>query len=82
MFEQARPCAPRAPHDRSRVFDPNRPAPLTRGFENQPDAGRMLGFDFSREPLNAKYPMQPFEEIMRIDIEQRPQVMQTQRATT
>ena len=39
----------------------------------------MLGFDFSRDPLNAKRPMQPAEEIMKNDIAEKPKVTDAQR---
>lgn len=67
-------------HDRSPDFSPDKPAPSSPAFGNQPDDGRMLGFDFARDPLNAKKPMQTFDEIMRADIAAKPKVMQTQRA--
>ncbi len=66
-------------HDRSPDFSPEKPAPSSPAFRNQPDDGRMLGFDFARDPLNAKKPMQTFDEIMRADVAAKPKVMQTQR---
>lgn len=39
----------------------------------------MLGFDFARDPLNAKRPMQPAEEIMKNDIAEKPKVTEAQR---
>jgi cytochrome c peroxidase len=39
----------------------------------------MKGFDFRRDPLNAKRPMQPAGEIMKADIEDRPRVMAAHR---
>ncbi|MCK0511264.1 cytochrome B6 [Aromatoleum buckelii] len=66
-------------HDRSNVFNPPEGAPLSPAFRNQPDNGRVLGFDFARDPLNAKEPMQTFEETMRADVAARAEVMQTQR---
>jgi hypothetical protein len=38
----------------------------------------MLGFDFARDPLNAKQPMQPAEEIMKNDIADKPKVTAAQ----
>ena len=38
----------------------------------------MLGFDFARDPLNAKQPMQPAEEIQKNDIADKPKVMAAQ----
>ena len=39
----------------------------------------MKGFDFRRDPLNAKKPMMTFEEIMKEDIAAKPKVMAPQR---
>ena len=50
-------------HDRSKAFDFTRPAPLTAALNDQPKDGRMLGFDFARDPLNADEPFTTFEEI-------------------
>lgn len=66
-------------HDTSAEFSaPNAPA-SSPAFENQPDKGRMEGFDFARDPLNAKRPMQPAEEIMKQDVADKPKVTTTQR---
>lgn len=46
---------------------------------SQPEQGKILGFDFYRDPLNAKRPMMTSEEIMRTDIAQRPAIMAAQR---
>src|SRR5207302_534876 len=48
-------------------------------FKNQPEQGEIRGFDFYRDPLNAKEPMETFEAIMKADIAAKPKVMQTQR---
>ena len=40
----------------------------------------MLAFDFARDPLNAKRPMQPAEEIMKNDIAEKPKVTDAQRS--
>jgi cytochrome c peroxidase len=47
-------------------------------FETQPDQGKMLGFDFARDPLNAKQPMQSVEEIIKNDIADKPKVTSAQ----
>ena len=39
----------------------------------------MLGFDFARDPLNAKRPMQPAEEIVKQDTADKPIVTNAQR---
>lgn len=37
-----------------------------------------MGFDFARDPLNEKRPMQPPEEIMKSDIADKPKVTAAQ----
>jgi cytochrome c peroxidase len=65
-------------HDRSDVFKaPNAP-PASPAFKDQPDEGKILGFDFYRDPLNAKQPMQTFEEIMKLDKAAKAGVMEKQ----
>jgi cytochrome c peroxidase len=53
--------------------------PSSPAFDDQPEKGRAPGFDFYRDPLNAKQPMQTFEEIMKADVAEKPQVTQKQR---
>jgi cytochrome c peroxidase len=66
-------------HDQSNIFSATNAKPSSPAFENQPDKGKTLGFEFYRDPLNAKKPMQTFEETMKADIADRPKVMRTQR---
>src|SRR6478672_12501896 len=66
-------------HDQSNIFAPTNAKPSSPAFDNQPDRGKVLGFDFARDPFNAKKPMQTFEETMKADIAERPKVMKTQR---
>jgi cytochrome c peroxidase len=66
-------------HDKSDIFKATNAVPSSPAFENQPDDGKILGFDFYRDPLNSKKPMQTFEEIMKADVEAKPGVMETQR---
>jgi cytochrome c peroxidase len=65
-------------HDQSDIFSPTNAPPSSPAFETQPDQGKMLGFDFARDPLNAKRPMQPAEEIMKNDIADKPKVAAAQ----
>lgn len=67
-------------HDRSAVFVAPDAAHASSAFKNQPDQGKMLGFEFARDPLNAKAPMQTFQETMKADIDALPEVKATQRA--
>ena len=73
-----RPEQKKNEHDRSNVFDAQNALPASPAFNNQPDKGKVLGFDFFRDPLNAKRPMQTFEETMKADVADRPKVMRTQ----
>ncbi len=74
-----RPEQKKNEHDRSDVFAAPNAKPSSSAFDNQPDKGKVLGFDFYRDPLNAKRPMQMFDEIMKADVADRPKVMKTQR---
>jgi len=67
-------------HDQSNIFAPTNAKPSSPAFDNQPDKGKVLGFDFARDPFNAKKPMQTFEEAVQADIAKRHKVMKTQRA--
>ncbi|WP_256327750.1 cytochrome B6 [Nitrosospira sp. Nl5] len=73
-----RPEQKKSEHDRSNVFAAPNAMPSSPAFENQPDDGKILGFDFYRDPLNAKKPMQTFEETMKADVAERAKVMKTQ----
>jgi cytochrome c peroxidase len=65
--------------DQSDIFS-GTAAPLSSpALENQADQGKMPGFDFARDPLNAKRPMQPAEEIMKNDIAEKPKITDAQR---
>ncbi|PSJ16380.1 cytochrome B6 [Nitrosomonas supralitoralis] len=65
-------------HDQSGIFAAKNALSSSEALQNQPDKGKLLGFDFYRDPLNAKKPMQTFEETMKSDIAQRPEVSKTQ----
>ena len=73
-----RPEQKKNEHDRSNVFDAQNAPPASPAFNTQPDKGKVLGFDFFRDPLNAKRPMQTFEETMKADVADRPKVMRAQ----
>jgi cytochrome c peroxidase len=74
-----RPEQQKSGHDLLNLSDASQALPSSTAFESQPDKGQILGFDFYRDPLNAKKPMQTFEETMQADIAQKGQVMATQR---
>jgi cytochrome c peroxidase len=73
-----RPEQQQTPHDQSDIFSATNASPSSATLETQPDQGKMLGFDFARDPLNAKQPMQPAEEIMKNDIADKPKVTAAQ----
>ena len=65
-------------HDKSDAFKaPNAP-PAATVLKTQPDEGEVRGFDFARDPLNAKRPMQTPEEIKAEDEAMKPKVMEAQ----
>jgi hypothetical protein len=74
-----RPEQQKSEHDRSNIFQATQAVPSSQALQTQPDQGKVLGFDFSRDPLNAKRPMQTFEEVMQEDVAAKPQVMTAQR---
>ena len=71
-----RPEQQKTPHDQQ---DPGKTAPSAAASETQPDQGQGLGFDFARDPFNAKRPMQTAEEITQADIAEKPAVTAAQR---
>ncbi|HUS34318.1 MAG TPA: cytochrome B6 [Verrucomicrobiae bacterium] len=60
-------------------FKADKAQPSSEALKNQPDQGKVVGFDFSRDPLNAKKPMEKAEEITAKDIADRPGVMEAQK---
>ena len=74
-----RPEQKKTKHDRSGVFDADNAMPSSPALKNQPEEGKFKGFDFARDPLDAKKPMQTLEEIMKEDIANKPKVMAAQR---
>ncbi len=76
---ETRPEQKKTDHDRSDIFAATQAQPSSGAFENQPEKGRILGFDFYRDPLNSKQPMEKFEDIMKADVAAKAQVMATQR---
>src|SRR5688572_16546935 len=66
-------------HDRSDRFKADAAPVSTPVLNDQPDKGRIPGFDFVRDPLNALKPGQTFEESMKADIAAKPNVMADQK---
>ncbi len=73
-----RPEQAKSAHDLSDRFAAQKASPSSSGFKGQPDEGAITGFDFYRDPLDAKRPMITFEEIMRADVAMKPKVMEEQ----
>ena len=62
-------------HDKSDVFAATKAPPSSSALNAQPDAGQIKGFDFYRDPLNAKQPMMTFAEAMKEDVAAKQKVM-------
>ncbi|MBJ6801666.1 cytochrome B6 [Geomonas propionica] len=75
---QNRPEQQKGSHDQSDLFSATKAAPASTAFKNQPDEGKTLGFDFYRDPLDAKKPMMTFQEVYQKDVGEKPKVMETQ----
>jgi cytochrome c peroxidase len=75
----ARPEQQITEHDRSSVFDFRNPAPISPALKGQAKEGRITGFDFARDPLNADKPFALFEEAMARESAARPAVTAAQR---
>jgi cytochrome c peroxidase len=74
-----RPEQRKTDHDRSDVFKAAKARPITSALQAQPKDGKLTGFDFARDPLNTERPMTTFAEVMRMDVEEKPKVMELQR---
>src|SRR5437868_10117356 len=66
-------------HDRSKLFDPQNPAPITKALKDQTKEGRILGFDFARDPLGADKPFTTFAEVYQKENAARPATTAAQR---
>jgi len=66
-------------HDKSDVFAPSKAPISSPVLKQQPEEGEIRGFDFARDPLNSKRPMQSADEIKAEDIAMKPKVMEAQR---
>jgi cytochrome c peroxidase len=78
QVQSKRPEQEKNSHDQSDAFDSTRAPASSPVLESQPDQGKMLGFDFARDPLNSKQPMQAAEEIMKNDITDKSKVTAAQ----
>lgn len=75
-----RPEQQKNQHDQSDVFSATNADPSSTAFKRQPDDGKVLGFEFYRDPLNAKKPMTTFQEVYQADVADKAKVMDTQRS--
>jgi cytochrome c peroxidase len=75
-----RPEQTKTPHDASPMFDAGSARPASTVANDQPNSGKITGFDFYRDPLNADYPNLKPEEIVRKETAQKPRITEAQRA--
>jgi cytochrome c peroxidase len=75
----SRPEQRKTEHDRSGIFSASSARPADASIPGQPQGGRIAGFDFYRDPLNAPKPFTAFEEILEKESAAKPQVMDAQR---
>src|SRR3954469_6536926 len=75
---ETRPEQKKTDIDDPKRFASTNARPSSPVFKNQPDEGKVQGFDFFRDPLNAKRPMQSPAEIRQSDEEAKAQVMADQ----
>jgi cytochrome c peroxidase len=74
-----RPEQNKTAHDQLAIFSSANAQSSSTAFQGQPDQGKVIGFDFYRDPLNSKKPMMTFEEIMKADVAEKEPIMQAQR---
>ncbi len=77
--EKMRPEQRQNPHDMSDVFSAAAAPSSSPVLKSQPEEGKIQGFDFVRDPLNAKKPMTTFEEVVKADMDAKANVMADQR---
>lgn len=75
--KEVRPEQKKSEHDAEVSSLP--PAFSSPVLKDQPDQGKVEGFDFVRDPLNAKKPKTTFESIMEADFAAKAGVMDAQR---
>jgi cytochrome c peroxidase len=73
-----RPEQQKNSHDQSNVFSADRADPSSPIFKTQPKEGRISGFDFYRDPLNADRPFQTPDEIVKNESAAKPTIMANQ----
>jgi hypothetical protein len=74
-----RPEQIKTQHDLSDIFNAANAESSSQVTKGQPKQGKISGFDFYRDPLNADRPNQPPEEIVQKEIANKPAVVAAQR---
>jgi cytochrome c peroxidase len=77
--QPARPEQSKNGHDSSNVFDARNAVAASPVSGTQPNAGKITGFDFYRDPLNADKPNLSPEEVMKKETANKPAVMEAQK---
>src|SRR5688500_5561290 len=68
QVQATRPEQQKTEHDRSDAFTAAKAPRSSSALETQPQKGEVQGFDFVRDPLDAKRPGQSPDEIVQKDI--------------
>jgi cytochrome c peroxidase len=76
---QSRPEQVKTEHDRSNAFEAAQARPSSPVFNGQPKQGKISGFDFVRDPLNADRPNESPDAIMQRLIAGKAGVMEAHR---
>ncbi|WP_240906994.1 cytochrome B6 [Paludisphaera rhizosphaerae] len=66
-------------HDRSPMFEAGKPAPVSDALKSQPNQGRVLGFDFSRDPYGSPKPFTSAAEVKAKESAAKPEIMAAHR---
>ncbi|OJW07096.1 MAG: cytochrome B6 [Planctomycetales bacterium 71-10] len=66
-------------HDRSPLFEPGKPSPVSPALKSQPNQGRVLGFDFARDPYGSPKPFTSAAEVQTKEAAAKPEVTAAQR---
>src|SRR5438270_10107627 len=77
--QTSRPEQKKTAHDLSDVFKAGNAKPSSPVVDDQPKQGKISGFDFYRDPLNADRPNQSPEEIVQKETANKAAVMAAQR---
>src|SRR5690349_18390661 len=74
--KETRPEQKKTKHDLSDIFKEDNQEPSSPALNDQPEKGRMNGFDFFRDALGAMKPKgKTFEQAMKEDMDAKPKIM-------